>query len=177
MFDIGSYVACIAEGSAETAIIDILLDNHMLIFEREKLLDEKVIRSRSASVFESKYLRKGFEGKITVFRILDSRREQFNLSKAYQDKVDVINVITAPEIEMLIIFSENKYEEYKKSGEKPSVFCKSVLKYSKVKNEEFVSSYFDNADKLVEAIKLYASKSNIPKGESSLKDLLRTDLL
>ena len=78
---------------------------------------------------------------------------------------------------MLIIFSENKYEEYKKSGEKPSVFCKSVLKYSKVKNEKFVSSYFDNADKLVEAIKLYASKSNIPKGESSLKDLLRTDLV
>ena len=95
MFEIGKYVACIAEGAAETAIINILLDNHMLIFERDKLLDGSVLRCRSASAFESRYLRKGFEGKITVFRILDSRREQFSLSKAYQDKVDVINVITA----------------------------------------------------------------------------------
>ncbi|MBQ9251076.1 MAG: hypothetical protein IJ188_00380 [Clostridia bacterium] len=36
------YVACIAEGSAETAIIDILVDHHLLIFEREEMLDEKV---------------------------------------------------------------------------------------------------------------------------------------
>lgn len=29
-------------------------------------------------------------------------------------KIDVINVITAPEIEMLIILNEGKYAEYKK---------------------------------------------------------------
>jgi len=45
--------------------------------------------------------------KISVIRILDSRRENFKLSKAYEHKVDVINVITAPEIEMLIIFNED----------------------------------------------------------------------
>lgn len=44
-------------------------------------------------------MRKEFEGKITVYRILDFRREKFNLSKAYEDKVDVKNVITAPEID------------------------------------------------------------------------------
>ena len=55
------------------------------------------------------YLRKGFPDKISVIRILDSRRQNFKLSKAYEHKVDVINVITAPEIEMLIIFNENKY--------------------------------------------------------------------
>lgn len=53
-------------------------------------------------------MRKGFSGKISVVRILDSRRENFKLSRAYRDKVDVINIITAPEIEMLIIFSEGK---------------------------------------------------------------------
>ena len=37
-----------------------------------------------------------------MIRILDSRRENFKISKAYQFMVDVINVITAPEIEMLI---------------------------------------------------------------------------
>ena len=85
-----NYVACIAEGAAETAIIDILLDHHLLIFDREEMLDEQVLRCRSASVFESRYLRKGFSDKITVYRILDSRREKFCLSKAYEHKVDVM---------------------------------------------------------------------------------------
>ena len=37
MFDLGSYVACIAEGRAETAILELLLDHHLLIFERDKV--------------------------------------------------------------------------------------------------------------------------------------------
>ena len=107
-----NYVACIAEGAAETAIIDILLDHHLLIFDREEMLDEQVLRCRSASMFESKYLRKGFSGKITVYRILDSRRENFRMSKA----ITVINVVTAPEIEMLITLNENRYDDSKNPG-------------------------------------------------------------
>ena len=60
--------------------------------------------------------------------ILESRREEVRLSKAYEKKVDVINVITAPEIEMLIIHSEGAYERFKRSGKKPSEFCKSDLR-------------------------------------------------
>ena len=97
------YIACICEGSAETAIIDVLVDNNLLIFTREDMLEENVIRCRSAKTFEERFLRKGFKDQISVIRILDSRREEFRLSKAYEKKVDVINVITAPEIEMLII--------------------------------------------------------------------------
>ena len=52
------YVACICEGGAERAIIDLLLDNHMLVFDREQLLEEEVLRCRSAKEFEDKYLRK-----------------------------------------------------------------------------------------------------------------------
>ena len=107
-----NYVACIAEGAVETAIIDILLDHHLLIFDREEMLDEQVLRCRSASMFESKYLRKGFSGKITVYRILDSRRENFRMSKT----ITVINVVTAPEIEMLITLNENRYDDSKNPG-------------------------------------------------------------
>ena len=123
---------CIAEGSAEQAIIDILLDN-MLIFSREQLIEEKVLRCRSAESFESRYLRMGFEGTITVFRILDSRREKFRLSKAYQHKVDVINIVTAPEIEMLVVLKEGRYSDYRKSHHKPSQYCKEILRYRNVK--------------------------------------------
>lgn len=49
---------------------------------------------------------------------------------AYAGKVDVINVVTAPEIEMLIIFNEDKYKEFKKSGKKPSSSCDGYKKIS-----------------------------------------------
>lgn len=73
-------------------------------------------------------MRKGFKDKISVIRILDSRHENFKLSKAYADKVDVINVVTAPEIEMLIIFNEDKYKEFKKSAEKTQQFLQRRFK-------------------------------------------------
>lgn len=85
----GKYIACICEGGAERAILDMLLDNHKLIFEREELIEEEVLRCRSAKEFEERYLRKGFSEKITIYRILDSRVEKFNMSKAYEHKVDV----------------------------------------------------------------------------------------
>ena len=87
--ELAKYKACICEGSAEEAIIDILVDNDLLIFNREEMLEERVIRCRSAKRFEERYLRKGFDEQISVIRILDSRREEFRLSKAYEQKIDV----------------------------------------------------------------------------------------
>ena len=171
--ELAKYKACICEGSAETAIVDILLDNNLLIFTREEMLEEKVIRCRDGKRFEEKYLRKGFLEKISVIRILDSRREHFKLSKAYEHKVDVINVITAPEIEILIIFNEDKYKEFKKSGKKPSDFCKEDLKMTSVKSYKFVKDYFSESDVLVAAIKRYHEISKIQKGEYTLLDLLK----
>lgn len=170
---LAKYKACICEGSAEEAIMDILLDNDLLIFAREEMLEEQVIRCREGKRFEEKYLRKGFTGKISIIRILDSRRENFKLSRAYQDKVDVINVITAPEIEMLIIFAEDKYQDFKKTKKKPSSFCKEDLKMSNVKSYDYVKNYFANASILVAAIKKYNEISKVPNGEWTLLDLLK----
>jgi uncharacterized protein YnzC (UPF0291/DUF896 family) len=78
---LAKYKACICEGSAESAIIDILVDNNLLIFSREEMLDESVIRCRSAKRFEERYLRKGFDDQVSVIRILDSRREDFRPSR------------------------------------------------------------------------------------------------
>lgn len=170
---LAKYKACICEGSAENAIMDILLDHGLLIFDREEMLEEEVIRCREGKKFEEKYLRKGFMDKISVVRILDSRREEFKLSKAYAGKVDVINVITAPEIEMLIIFNEDKYKELKKSGKKPSRFCKEDLRMAEVKTYDFVKNYFSDPKVLVAAIKKYHEISKLQKGEFTLLDLLR----
>ena len=62
--ELAKYKACICEGSAENAIMDILLDNDLLIFTREEMLEE-VIRCRDGKRFEEKYLRKDFLEKIS----------------------------------------------------------------------------------------------------------------
>lgn len=171
--DFSKYIACLCEGSAENAVMDLLLDDDRLKFTRDDLLEGEVLRIRNAKKFEEQHLRKGFTEQITVLRILDSRRENFNLSKAYMHKIKVINIITAPEIEMLIIFNEKKYSEYKKTDMKPSEFCKSILKFSDVKSSKFIKEYFSDVNTLVAAIKEYKRVSNIRNGEYTLADLLK----
>jgi hypothetical protein len=171
--ELAKYKACICEGGAEAAIVDILIDNELLIFSRSEMLDESVIRCRNAKRFEERYLRKRFDNQISVIRILDSRREEFRLSKAYRHKIDVINVVTAPEIEMLIIHNEGVYGRFKKSGKKPSDFCKTDLRMHDVKSYKFVKEYFSNPEALIQAIKEYHRVANIPKGEYTLFDLLK----
>ena len=46
--ELANYKACICEGSAENAIMDILLDYNLLIFNREEMIEEEVIRCREA---------------------------------------------------------------------------------------------------------------------------------
>lgn len=118
-------------------------------------------------------LKKGFNNQISIIRILDSRREEFRLSKAYANKIDVINVVTAPEIEMLIIHNEGQYEKFKRSGKKPSDFCKTDLRMHDVKSYDFVKGYFSDPDILVKVIKEYRHIASVPNGEYTLVDLLK----
>lgn len=74
---------------------------------------------------------------------------------------------------MLIIFNEDKYKEFKKSGKKPSDFCRENLKMSGVKSKDFVKEYFSDPSVLVAAIKRYHEMSKIRKGEYTLLDLLK----
>jgi len=171
---LSEYVACICEGAAESAIIDILVDSGNLIFSRSDMLDERVIRCRNAEKFEERYLRKGFDHPISVVCILDSRREKFCLGRAYKHKVDVINIITAPEIEMLIIHHEKVYEKFKRSGKKPGDFCKTDLHMKDVKSYDFVKSYFKDPNVLMDSIRDYRRKANVPDGEYTLMDLLKS---
>lgn len=173
-------VACICEGNAEHAVMDILLENNALIFH--ELLDDKIIRARSAESFQSRYLNKVFNTKITIFRILDSRNEKFKLNKRYCDKVDVINVITAPEIELLIILSENKYDDFIKQNNKskqlkPSEYCTKNLNINDVKSYQFFKDYFQDMDRLIDAIKKYKSYKKLRVGERSLYDIIKPEFL
>lgn len=54
MIKLSKYKACLYEGSAEKAIMNILLDNDLLIFKREELIEEEVLSCRSAKNFEER---------------------------------------------------------------------------------------------------------------------------
>ena len=156
--------ACICEGGAEKAIIEILLENDRLVFNKSDLLDEKIIRNRSGKDFEERYLNMSFSKKITVYRVLDSRKEKFKLREIYKDKIEsVINIITAPEIEMLVIIAEEKYDDYikQKSKVKPSEYCIRELKMPNVKKIDFIKEYFSDVDKLIKSIKEYKRISKL----------------
>lgn len=75
---------------------------------------------------------------------------------------------------MLVIFAENKYEDFKKKNLKPSDYCKQELKYSNVKSYQFIKKYFKDLDMLIFAINMYHSKSHIQKNELTLHDLLKS---
>ena len=75
--ELAKYKACICEGSAEEAIIDILVDNDLLIFNREEMLEECVIRCRSAKRFEERYLRKGFDEQMINLSVLEKNQANF----------------------------------------------------------------------------------------------------
>lgn len=164
--------AIICEGAAESAIIDLLLDQNKLIITRDDLIDGRVIKVRGGKKFASTYLRKSFANKIKIYRVLDSRSEKFNLPTLYLTKVEVINVITAPEIEMLIIHAEDKYNEFKKSKKKPSDFCKQDLRMTEVKKYEFITGYFCDVNKLIDCINLHKKKARQQSDEIFLADLL-----
>lgn len=68
-------IACIVEGGAERAIIDLLLDNRCLCFDREDLLDADLLldkAARNAKTFQRRYLSRGYSSPIKVYRILDN---------------------------------------------------------------------------------------------------------
>ena len=74
---------------------------------------------------------------------------------------------------MLVILNENKYADYKKSGKKPSEYCKSDLGYKSVKSEAFLKDYFSDVNLLVSAILEYRRVSKIQDDELTLADLLK----
>lgn len=172
-----TYIACMCEGGAEDAIMNMLLDNDLLCFSREQLLHEQTIRRCKAKDFEQRYLGREYEKQITIIRVLDSRGENFNLRAAYKHQVNkVVDIITAPEVEMLVIIAEGKYKDFhskRHQHKKPSDYCVEVLKMKRVKKPEFVCEYFSDVKKLLYAIKEYDSLRKKRDGELSLADLLK----
>ena len=175
--------AILCEGAAEQAILEILLENDVLTIKKETLFEEKVFRERSAESFFKKHMRVDLNEKVTIYRILDSKNENFKLSnkikKDFQEKYEVVDIITSPEIEMLVIISKGRFTDYSKvkSKVKPSEYCKKSLNLRKVKEYNFIRDYFSDVNHLISVIKQYHSLMKVNKDNFSLTlyDLLESE--
>lgn len=176
------YIAVIIEGGSEKAVMNVLLDNNLLKFNRTDMLEEDVIKSRKGKTFANEHLGYGFrDNQIAIFRILDSHSEKFILPRAFNRMIsNITNIYTSPEIEMLFIVYNNDFDNFKnqktdKKGKKLPAheWCKKYYKMNDVKSPEFVYDFWNSRpDALVKTIEDYSKKCKDPF-ENTLASLLR----
>ena len=168
------YVICICEGTAEQEILEWLLDEDKLLFKREDLIGKKTERSRTSKKIEDSYLSLDYDKPVYIIRIIDSKNEKFELGKLYKDRYKVFNLITNPEIEMLMIIHNGDYSDYtnKHADKKPSTYASIEYKIRNIKQSGTIKNFFNNdIDSLIEAIREH--KRCKGKGHYTIADLLK----
>ncbi|MGB4610888.1 MAG: hypothetical protein WBH77_09750 [Saccharofermentanales bacterium] len=170
-------IACICEGNSESALINKLLDSDSLIFTREQLINNELLVNYSAMDFQRKHLNMVYDKKIKIFLVFD-RPTWGKIKSPYNEQIaQQIFIITAPEIEMLMIHAENLFNEYKKQKLKPSEFLATRWKkrIPAIKSYNFIMKYYKDKD-LINAILEYKRCKKFSKNEFCLADLLKLEL-
>lgn len=168
------YILCICEDSAEEDIMNWLLEENKLKFSKDDLIDKKFIRIRGARKIQDKYLSFDHQKEVVILRILDSSKENFNLDNLFKDRFEVVNAITNPEIEILIIinFDDLKVYSQKHKNTKPSSYAKSQYSIKNIKKYGTMRKIFNNdIDSLIKSIDIH--KAKISKTQYTINDLLK----
>lgn len=162
-------LAC--EGACEVYLMQQLLDNDCLIFNKKEILDRRPIHMRQPKEISALIDTLSVNEKIVFYRIGDTQKEDFSLSCfwARKENISVYKVCTKPEIEILIIINEHLHEEYMKTKSKvsPKQFVKTHIK-------DYVSfnDYIQNHD-MIWSIKEYKRIKRNDKNELYIDDLLK----
>lgn len=164
-----SHAIISCEGTVEQVVVKKLLEADALVVPAENVVD--VTRKRSAAGIKEEYLNYDYPWPVCIVRVLDSRTEKFSLGKLYA-RFRVLSFITHPEAEILAVMREGAWNTWKRSGKKPSDFCKQNLGMSDIKSSEFLAEYWD-VDSIIEAAGEYRKLSKIGKDELCLADLIR----
>lgn len=170
------YILCLCEGTAEEDIMNWLLDENRLLFTRKDLIDKKFIRTRIVKKIEDIYLSLDYDKPIVIMRIIDSKKEKFNLGNLYKGRFEVMNIITNPEIEILMIVNRGDLHSYatKQTREKlkPSEYAAKHYRIKKIKQSGTMKDFFNNdIDSLVHSIREHKSKKG--KGHYTLADIIK----
>lgn len=170
------------EGSNELEIIRMLLEHDKLVFAEDDLLNLVPYHARqignNAAVKTALNL---YYGDVEVLRIGDKLNDELKIPREYKGKIKGIKkYCTKPELEMLLIISENMDSEFEKVKSKtsPKIFSKENVVYNRVRYDNSTAFYRDyygeRIDLLVNTIKRYKQlKGKHQKDEFYLADLLK----
>lgn len=159
-----------------------LLEHDKLIFTEDDLLNLVPFHARqigkSAAVKTALNL---YHEEVQVLRIGDKLGEELKIPKEYKARIiDVGKYCTKPELEMLLIISENKEADFEKvkSRMSPKTFAKENIIYNRIRynnSTAFYREYYgERIDLLIDAIKRYKQlKGKHQKDELYLADLLK----
>ncbi len=171
------------EGPNEVAIMRILIEHDKLIFGEDELLGLTPFHARqirtNAQVRIELNMYPGND--VLVMRVGDVQNEKLDIPKDYKEKIcGVEKYCTKPELEMLLIISEDLVSEYEKvkSSMTPKEYAKQHIKYGRVRYNNstafFKEYYEDRVGLLVETIREYKRiKGAHRKDELYLADLLK----
>lgn len=152
-------VLCFYEGNAEKEILEMLLENKKLKFTEDDLYDKEFKERVSVKTVEKKYLSLSFDKPVIILRVIDSKKEKFNLSTLYKNRFNEIYVCrTAPEIEYLLIMYHHDEEKFNKEKSHSHIracqFCKKYYGYSKTATEEYFKKHL-SIKELLDVLKRY----------------------
>lgn len=170
------------EGPNELEIINMLLEHDKLIFTEDDLLN--LVPFHARQIKNNAVLKAAlnlYQGEVEVIRIGDKLNDKLIIPAEYKKRVLAVKkYCIKPEIEMLLIISENLNKEFEKVKSKtsPKSFSKDNIVYNRVRynnNTKFYRDYYGNRiDLLVDAIKRYKQlKGKHQKDELYLADLLK----
>ncbi|HEC2148025.1 TPA: hypothetical protein R1903_001564 [Staphylococcus delphini] len=156
-------VACIVEGKTEKIILEMILEDDLLFFSKDNLLDQKIleIKFRNPKIFTDTYLTLSYHNTELYLIVIKDDKKDYKIPNPYNRQITKkLMVTTSPEIEILMIISLNKYDEYTKkykSKYKPSEYLK-IHFYNKqnIKSEKFIRDFYKKYS-LRDAIEKYHS--------------------
>ena len=159
-----------------------MLEHDKLIFTEDDLLNLVPYHARqignNAAVKTALNL---YNGDVQVLRIGDNLNDELKVPGEYKGKIkDIKKYCTKPELEMLLIISENIDSEFEKVKSKisPKTFSKENVVYNRTRynnSTAFYRDYYgDRIELLVDTIKRYKQlKGKHQKDEHYLADLLK----
>lgn len=169
------------EGPNEKVIIELLLNNNLLKFTKDDLIGLEIYHARQLVPYLISQLLTYNSSNFKIIRIGDKFTDNLKIPNSLKHiltKNQIINCRTHPELEILLIINQNKYNQYNKLKNK--IRAKEFAKeYINFKDEKYNNSsifwfnyYNNNLKDLINDIKKSRNLGKNNKNEIYLADLL-----
>lgn len=156
------------EGPNEKKIIELLLEHNKLSVSYDDLVGRQVYHARqikTSTVVKTQL--KIYGGEVEVWRIGDKQSDKLVIPNDFKSQIkNITKYCTLPELEILLIISEQLFKEYEKTKSKihPKQFAKENIVFNRNKyrcETKFYEEYYgQDIQKLISAIREYKQRNH-----------------